>query len=354
MTVRVAVIGAGFMSQVAHIPNFTRAEGCEVVAICDVRERLAKMVAERYHVPRVYRSHEEVADASDVDACVVVVPDELHAPISIDLLKSGKHVFVEKPMATNVRDAREMVRAAERGGAILMVAYMKRYDPGCELARGLISQLVSEGRLGDVTFARAHCFAGEWVCGLSRLMRYVEGEEERPPVEPRPPDWLPPGEYKRFRAFIDVYCHDVNLLRWLVGEPRRVLFAAFARGHCVSVLAYDGFNASLEAGFVRAHFWDEEFKVYFSEGWVEVRPPPPLLVNCPARVAVYEGGEARVLREPWPEWDWSFRREAQHFIDCVRSGEEPRTSGRDSLRDVELIEEIYKTALSLRARSAEG
>jgi len=91
--VRLALVGCGFMGQAVHLPNFLKARGCEVVAVCELREKLGRAVAERYRIPRYYRSHRDLMDASDIDAAAVITADDLHAPITVDLLSSGKHVL---------------------------------------------------------------------------------------------------------------------------------------------------------------------------------------------------------------------------------------------------------------------
>jgi predicted dehydrogenase len=341
--VRLALVGCGFMGQAVHLPNFLKARGCEVVAVCELREKLGRAVAERYRIPRYYRSHRDLMDASDIDAAAVVTPDDLHAPITVDLLSSGKHVFVEKPMATNVEDAQTMVRASEASGKLLMVAYMKRYDEGVLKAKEILDNLVSSGELGEITFVRVHDFGGDWICGYDEPV--IATDEPYPEVRPRPPKWLPESEVKRFYVFNNVFCHDINLLRFLLGDPREVKFATFRGDYHISVLGYDDFDVSFETGNISARFWDEEIKVYFRHGWLEIKLPPPLLRNVPASVEIYKAGKMQKVEIPYAGWSWAFRNEAQHFIDCVLEGKEPRSSGRDSLKDVMIAEAIYKCFL---------
>ena len=348
MTVRVAVVGAGFMGQLVHIPNFLKLENCEIIALCEMREKLGKAVASKYHIPRYYRSHEELVDIKDVDACAVAVADDLHAPIAMDLLKSGKHVFIEKPIATNLEDAEEMVHDAEKARVKLMIGYMKRYDPGCELAKEIMDNLVIEKTLGRITYARIHCYGGDWICGFDKSISRVSTDEPSPQVKARPPRWLRLDEYKRFLSFNDVFCHDVNLMRWFLGEPETVLYSAFNNNIHNSIIAYKDFNVGFETGSISAHFWDEEAKIYFERGWVKIRTPPPLLRNVPATVEVYEGGEKRMYKRQVGPWGWGFQREAEHFIESIAHEREPLTSGKDSVKDIALIEQIYKTSLRNR------
>ncbi len=93
------------MGQAVHLPNFLKTESCEVVALCEVREKLGRAVAKQHGIPRYYRSHRDLMSLEDIDAVAAIARDEYHAPIAIALLKSGKHVFIEKPIATNAEDA---------------------------------------------------------------------------------------------------------------------------------------------------------------------------------------------------------------------------------------------------------
>jgi len=347
MTIRLAFIGAGIMNQLVHIPNFMSIGDCEVVALCELREKLGKAVAAKYNIPRYYKSHLDIIDVKDIDACVVAVADELHAPIVIDLLKSGKHVFVEKPIATNSRDAKEMVKCAEKSGRILMVGYMKRYDSGCRYAKNLISKLMASKELGEITYARVHCYGGDWLGGIMDTSPLVTSDEPRPKVKPRPPEWMDLSEYSRYRAFLDVFCHDINLMRWFFGEPVKIVYSTFHGDMHNSVISYENFNVGFETGFIKAHFWDEELKIYFEKGWIEVKPPIPLLRNVPALVEVYSCQE-RTFKHYWGEWEWAFKKEAEHFIRCIKQDKESLTDGKDALKDVELMEELYKRFLETK------
>jgi len=341
MTLNLAVIGAGFMSQLAHIPNFSRIKDCKIIALCDKRKRLGKMVAEKYHIPYFYENYLDIVDRSDIDAAVVIVNDEMHAPISIDFLKSGKHVFVEKPMATNINDGEEMVSTARKTGVKLMIAYMKRYDAGCILAKNILRKYVEKEELGKIRYVRVYCYCGEWVCGLNKIENVIFTDEPRPRIVPRPPKWLDINEYNSFRGFNNVFCHDINLMRWFLGDPREILFSTFKEGFHCSIISYNDFNVVFETGSIRSHKWMEGVIIYFDKGWMRIETPPPLLKNFPAEIEIYDG-ENRIIKKPFGKWEWSFMNEAKHFIKCITEDVEPESSGEDSLKDVYIIEEIYK------------
>jgi len=341
--VRVGFVGAGFMGQLAHLSNFVMlGEKCDVVALAEPREELARAVAAKYGIPKVYRDHRELCEDPDIEAVVEITPDGLHVPVALEVIDSGKHVMMEKPIATCSDDARKAVEAARSKGVKLMVGYMKRYDPGVERAKLLLDELRSSGELGEVVLARAHCLCGDWTCGIESPVRT---DEPAPDVTPRLPDWLPPERAEEFLSFNNVFCHNFNLLRFLVGEVKGIKFADLSGPVKLVVLDMGGYTATLELGGISAHKWEEHTQVYFSHGWVRVETPPPMLRQVPAKVEIYKDRDIREVVMPLPEWGWSFYRQAEHFLDCVLEDKEPRSSGEDSLRDMELIEETFRRFL---------
>lgn len=337
--VKLGFVGAGYMGQLAHLVNFVASEKCEVVALAEKREQLGKLVAERYGIKKVYRDHLELCNDPEVQAIAAITSDDVRAPISIDIMNAGKHVFLEKPMATCVDDAEKMVEASQKNGVKLVISYMKRYDPGVEGAKEIINSFRENGEIGNITFVRAHCFGGDWVCNLGK---HITTEEPYPRGQTKLPDWLHKEDSGKFLGFNNVYCHNLNLLRFMTGDVKELKFADLASPTYTVLLDMEGFSANLELGRISANRWDEQLKIYFSDGWVDVLTPSPLLRNVPATVEVYKAGKIQEVQYPFSTWDWSFKRADEHFLDCIIEDKEPRSSGADSLKDMRLIEEIFK------------
>ncbi|MBM3262824.1 MAG: Gfo/Idh/MocA family oxidoreductase [candidate division Zixibacteria bacterium] len=338
-TVRIGFVGAGYMGQVAHLANFVNIEGCKVVALAEKRPRLAKSVADHYRVPKICETHEELCADPAIDAIVEITSDDMHAPIALDAMNAGKHVYLEKPMATHLDDARAMVEAERRNGVKLVIGYMKRYDTGVELAKRLIDGLRVSNELGPITHVRVHCFGGDWICNIGK---HITTDETYPPVERRPPPGFSEQQTRDFYGINNVFCHDINLTRHLAGEIKSLKYADFSGTTNLMVFGMDGFDATMEFGRLSANFWDEEFKIYFTDGWVEVRTPPPLLRNVPAKVSVYRAGAIQEHAQPQAAWDWGFRRADEHFVQCILNDTPPRSGGADSIRDLELFDEAFR------------
>lgn len=348
--IRLGYVGCGFMAQKVHLPNFAALPGCRVVALAEVRRRLGGRVQGRFGIERLYGHHLEMAEDRQIDAFAVSAAFAVQGEIARDLLRTGRPVFMEKPMAISLVQARGILEAASTPGARLMVGYMKRYDAGNELVRQAVDGFRASGELGTITYVRAHGFGGDWICGLDTP--FEESDEPVPPGETVRPEWLPEEHLGPYVGYLQQYVHNANLVRYFLDAGDRVRVRAVdlnadARTGIV-VLDVDGVRTVLETGRLRYHRWDEHTQIYFQDGWVHTWAPPLLHRNQPAEVEIYRGGEAHGYTRPIPadRWSWSYRREAEHFVHCVRTGEEFGSSGKDALTDVRLFEEIYRMHLA--------
>ena len=124
---RVAVVGAGIYGS-NHLAAYTWCPDAELVAVCDLKPELRKKVEDQYHVP----TYEQVADMlehEDVDAVSVATPDPYHAAPALEAIRHDKDVLIEKPLATTLDDARQIIAEADKHGVRVAVDYHKRWDP---------------------------------------------------------------------------------------------------------------------------------------------------------------------------------------------------------------------------------
>jgi len=336
---KLGFVGCGFMGQCVHLPSFHKVKNAEIVAVSDLRPKLAKAVAERWGIKKVYPSHLEMIEDKEIDAVVEVTNKSVHAPIAIDALECGKHVFTEKPMATSSEDAKKMVLTARKHGLKLMVGYMKRYDTGVLRAKEAFTELSDSDQ---VTFARSHVFGGDWICGVTAEIM-IDTAEPLPKINSRRPSFST-ERYVNIMDSLFEQIHDVNLPRYFLGDPAAVDSSMLWPGGFVSLLDYGEFPLVLETGSITADFWEEQLIIYFRNGWIDLRPAPPLLRNTPAEVQVYLAGRAQREERLHGMWSWAFERQAQHFIDCIVEDKEPISNGADSYKDIVIVESIIRAA----------
>jgi predicted dehydrogenase len=131
--VRVGVIGCGLVAQVMHLPHLRELDDrFDVVAVCDLAPGALEFAGAMFPSARRHAAWEDLL--GDVDAVLVLTAGS-HAPVAVAAAEAGVHVFVEKPMCFSVEEGQQMIAAARGSGVVLMVGYMKRFDPSYEELR---------------------------------------------------------------------------------------------------------------------------------------------------------------------------------------------------------------------------
>ena len=268
---RIGVIGAGRIAQIAHLATLSTVREARIVALADLRLDLAALVAERWNVPALYSSHAELLADPGVDAVVVVTQRNQTAGIARDALRAGKHVLTEKPMALSSADARELVALAGEKQVCYAVGYMKRHDRGVNAARALIAGWRATGRAGKLLLVRATMDGGDDGAGADWLMTqeprtdagFVVGDAIGDPTPKSP-----------FDQFLNVFSHTINLARFLTGGS--IVLEAAVHGERSAALAGRiadvPFLGAFEDRVVPG--WHERIEVIFECGRVSVALPP--------------------------------------------------------------------------------
>ena len=145
----IGIVGVGRMGTY-HLETWEHVEGAQVVAVAEPNEALAKERIGRRPIAH-FHSYKELVARRDVDAICITAPSQQHATIALDAIAAGKHVLVEKPIATSLEDGLRMAAAARTAGTKLMVGHVERFNP----AVGKLAALIAEGRIGKVYRAHA-------------------------------------------------------------------------------------------------------------------------------------------------------------------------------------------------------
>lgn len=339
---KIGMIGAGFIGQLAHLMNYVEVKGCKVHALAEYRPELRRKVAQRFDIPHAYETHTELLANADIDAVVVVTPRPYTAPVVLDCLRAGKHVISEKPMAGTVEQASELVAMAAKNHLHYVVGYMKRYDEGVQLAKRILEDVMASGELGSLLFARAHSYMGNSYCRADGHIVTDEKADYADAGLPVAPSSLSSKKAPSYARFVNCFSHNTNLLRYLFGKSPEVLFShVSAPGGQIAVLDFEDFRATFETGDATNRGWDEVTEIYFSDGRITIKTPPALLKNVPASVEVYRAGKVQEISVPQCDWTWAFRRQAEAFVHDICTGSPSISPGSDAIEDLRLIEQIW-------------
>jgi predicted dehydrogenase len=147
---RVAVLGAGAIGR-NHIESFLKHPAARVAALGETSSVRGREVADRFGIPDLYEDYREILQRPDIDIVSIALPNHLHAPVALAALQAGKHVMLDKPMATSAGAAARLVAEARRRHRLLMVGQNQRFTPAIQTLR----QFIERGVLGEVYHARA-------------------------------------------------------------------------------------------------------------------------------------------------------------------------------------------------------
>jgi predicted dehydrogenase len=349
--VKVGLIGLGEVAQVIHLPVLASLDSrYEVVAACDVSERVLDEVATAHRIPRRYSDHRQLVADEDVEAVLVLVNDEYHAECTVAAVRAGRHVLVEKPMCLTTREADAVIRARDEANVQVMVGYMRRFAPAFLEAK----QVLAES--GDVTYAHVRDIVGANRLVIEQSSRVVRAadvpEALRDEVARRAATLVreaigeaSPDQAAAYRLLIGLGCHDLSAMRELLGMPLRVLAATTWRGgrFLSALLDHGSFRTMVEIGVDSQRRFDAMLEVATARRTVRVRYDTPYIRHLPTRLEVDEtAGDAYRSTCERPTFTDAYTRELEHFHDVVVRGREPKTTPEDYRQDLVLFAAIIE------------
>lgn len=193
--VRIGLIGAGAVVQVAHMPVLKKLKSVELAAICDTDLPKARALATRFGIPDVFDDIEDLLGHERVDALLIATPNHLHESHILAALAAGCHVLVEKPLALTAAGAQKLAKAAEKRDRVIMAAMTHRYRPDAQAVRSF----VQNGELGEIDSLRS-----SW--HVARPARTALG-------------WRQRRDEAGGGAMLDLGLTMLDLCFWIAGNP---------------------------------------------------------------------------------------------------------------------------------------
>ena len=342
--VRIGFVGVGAMGQCAHLKSFVTVKDCQVVAIAELRQELARKVAARYGVPKVYKDHAELLANEALDGIVASQPFSRHGVLVPELYKAGAPVMTEKPLAASVQVGESLVRALADSGTWHMVGYNKRSDPATMYAKSEIDRLKATGELGRMRYVRILVAAGDWIAGgFADLIKTGEsvGQLQTDP----PADDMDQPTYKQYTSFVNYYIHQVNLMRHLLGEPYEVAHAE-ASGVVMVVRSESGVAGTIEmCPYQVSRDWQESALVAFERGYVKLELRAPLAWNRAGRVEILRdpgGGATPETMVPQFPPIGSMRQQAINFVRAIKGEARPPCEAAEALEDLKVARQYLR------------
>ncbi|MBA3671906.1 MAG: Gfo/Idh/MocA family oxidoreductase [Gemmatimonadaceae bacterium] len=322
--VRIGIVGAGAIAQLAHLPVLSKMRGAQLVALCDNDRPKARALADRFDIPDAYTDIEDLLEVDSLTAVVITTPNHLHEPHVLRAIAAGVDVLCERPLALSAKGVERIVTAAARAGRKVFVANNHRFRSDVQALAGFLRG----GELGKLTGIRAGAYHHKRAEQGWRLRRAEAGGG----------------------AFVDYGIPLLDLALWLgdFPEPERVS-AHMERGpgknavedgmlvqlHCAANVVY---NFDVNGAYVgeEERWW---FETLSSRGSTRLAPlrVAKELHGKPTDVSP-RGASARESA-----FIQSYRAELAHFV-AVVAGDSEYEAPTDQVVLHRIIEAIYKSA----------
>lgn len=308
------MVGAGRVGNL-HVGTIHRyVPDADVVAVVDSQPVVRDALAQPYGIEGRYDTIEEALDRADFDAVIITTPTFTHRDIAVVAAAQGKHVFIEKPMALNLRECDDILAVTRKQGVALQIGFMRRFDP-------------------EFVAAAERIFGGE--IGEPMLIKSLTHGPGLPPA------WanaLPTSN----GMLAEVNSHDLDCVRWLMqsnveriyletanfkGDERGATAEHFYDNMLATIRFESGALGNISGVCPCDYGYDARVEIIGKQGIMVIGSMQGMdIVACVDR----ERGLVTPIYQRWPErFAWAYIHEIQHFVECVRTGNQPRVTGED-------------------------
>ncbi len=314
--IKLAYLGTGYINSV-HIAAAEQLEDVHSFAVYSRDKNRGKTFATRYNLPHSYTDYDELLSNPEIDALIIGLPTPLHKKFMIKAAEAKKHVLCEKPIAKTIREAKQMIAAAEKSKIIFMVGQVLRFWPEYVAAKSIVDGQ-SLGKIKSFSAFRLHTIpnwsSGNWL------------------LDPEQSGGVP----------VDLHIHDLDFCRWLMGEPLSVhaIGTQNTRGlieNVVTLLKYKHAVAQIAGGYILPQ--NDKFQMGFTL-FCEYGTITYDNLAAPGFVVKKEG---KVLPPVNLSQENAYVAQLRYFVNCIQMKRAPtRIPSQEALKSLELALQVKK------------
>jgi predicted dehydrogenase len=312
--VRICMVGAGRVGRV-HSRSITRhVPSGQIVALVDPVGEVLDRTAKEFGIGARFESLEQALEGATFDAVVITTPTFTHRDLALAAAARGKHVFLEKPMALDLRECDEIIEGMRSAGVLLQLGFMRRFDPEFTAA----AQRIEAGEIGRPM--------------MIKTLTHGPG---------LPPAWA--RDLKTSNGMLaEVNSHDWDTVRWLMnsdyvrvytevanfkGEANQVDVPDFYDNAMVDIRLESGGLGMISGICPCGYGYDARVEIYGEKGIMQIGEiRGQAVVVCTDR----DQGLITPIYRTWPErFKWAYVLEMEHFVQSVAEGTQPRVGGPD-------------------------
>ena len=315
------LIGAGRAGMI-HARNYNgKVKNGKIIAVSDPNEEAAKKAQQELNCKYCYSDYNDALNNEEVDAIILVTPTKFHKEIAVAAAQKKKHVFCEKPLASNEEEAQSIIDACAQNNVKLQVGFMRRFDPEFVAAK----EAIEEGAIGDVVLIKSLTH------GPSEPKKWMyDITNSGGPIE-------------------EVNSHDFDALRWMANDEIKTIYAVgnnfrspevkeeypdYYDTVAVTVTFNSGILGMVDGAQYVQYGYDARMEILGTKGCI--------LVGDQGKNKLTIAESNGYIRTPaMPTWRYLFReayqREDQSFVNCILNDTEPLVTGFDGLMSIKVV-----------------
>lgn len=353
--VKLGLVGLGEVAQLIHLPILQRlTEMFTLAGAYDPSPSVARSISSRWGIEQVFDNLDAMIASPDIDALLIMSPDQYHGMHARAALKAGKHVLIEKPCCLTMEDLAALSDVAEQTDRVAMVGYMRRFAPAFLEAKKRLPAFA------DITYVRVRDVICEGPWFFRQTDTVVTPQDDIPAelidesrqLRSAMMDSVlganAPAELKTaYSVLTGLSSHSLSAMRDLLGSPRRVIAAAIKHGgsQITAMFDYGHFTAVYECMIGDVVRFEAGFEINARYDRLAFEYPTPYIRNLPMVLDIqHSTDDDNALSRLGPFYQDPFDVELRAFHAAITQGGENRTPPSDSLADLDLFAAIVAAA----------
>ncbi|MBM1105130.1 Gfo/Idh/MocA family oxidoreductase [Aurantibacter crassamenti] len=325
-TIKVALIGAGYISDY-HARGLMEISNVEITAVVARTKESSEKFAEKHKIEHAYTDIQDVIKTADIDAVIISTPNQFHAPYAIDFLKAGKAVFLEKPMAMNAEEGKQINAVSKACNLPVMVGHMWRFDTDTNY----VKDVIDSGKLGKVFKTKGYGIHENW----------------------GPSGWFTKKELAGGGALADMGVHAIDAIRYLLGDPKPLkVYARIATNFGdydvddsgIIIITWDnGTESIIESGWWHPHMDGPEASagIFGTKGYASLFPT---FLKMTTGEETFEKIVPKLPERKEHCDQIIYTRQMEHFISSIRNNETPVPGIIEGQLVLDIVDAAYKSS----------
>lgn len=327
--IKVAIIGTGYIADY-HARGLQPIPEVEIAFSVDTRLEAAEKFATRYNIKEVVTDPMSIVQREDLNAVVIGIPNKFHAPYAIEFIKNGKDVFLEKPMAMNSAEGKELERVINSTNQLLMVGHMWRFDDEVNFMK----KVIDSGKLGKIIKTKGYGIHENW----------------------GPSGWFTKKELAGGGALADMGVHAIDTIRYILGDPKPLEVYAKIGTYFgdydvddsgIIMITWDnGTTSIIESGWMHPHMDMPEAgtQIYGTEGYGTVLP-----TSLKFKIEDFPGTFTAPMPEKEEHCDQSiYTKQMEHFVESIKNRKSPTPGFEEGQTVLNIVDAAYLSSVDGR------